>query len=251
MTEYNDDCQAIITEYLLHYCYKDTAKAMLKDVCSLNGYTKSMEVEDNIDEVGSRAETTIPTVDWKDIDARREILTAIKEGQIDKAFILIEKQFPKLIRIYTTINRNEKLTEETPLSTLPKLHYTLYKLRCQQFIELLRTTDVLEAIQFAQCYLRPCSRIYADLTNSVTPLIAYEDLESNEHTQELLSQQRRDDLADEVNEMLLESQQLPSQTALEKLWRQKSVIQVELDSQTRIECLKNVKEQGNSDKMPM
>lgn len=60
----------------------------------------------------------------------------------------------------------------------------------------------MEAIQFAQYYLRPCHDIYPDLTNSVTTLIAYEDLES-ENTKDLLSQQRRDDIAEEVNEMIL------------------------------------------------
>lgn len=87
-------------------------------------------------------------------------------------------------------------------STLPKSHYVLYKLRCQQFIETLRTSGDLQAIQFAQYYLRPCSKIYPDLTNSVTTLIAYQNLE-HEKNNDLLSQERRDSIADEVNEMLL------------------------------------------------
>lgn len=87
-------------------------------------------------------------------------------------------------------------------SKLPKSHYTLYKLRCQQFVEALRTSGEIEAIQFAQYYLRPCHKLYPDLTNSVTTLIAYENLE-NENVKDLLSQQRRDSIADEVNEMIL------------------------------------------------
>lgn len=91
---------------------------------------------------------------------------------------------------------------ESVNKTLPKSHLVLYKLRCQQFIETLRTSGDSEAIQFAQYYLRPCNRMYKELTNSVTTLIAFPDLE-HEETRHLLSQERRNTIADEVNEMLL------------------------------------------------
>jgi hypothetical protein len=112
---------------------------------------------------------------------------------------LIETHFSQLIRTYNTLNRLDTSLNKTPL---PKSHYVLYKLRCQQFIEILRTSGDLEAIQFAQRYLRPCSKLYPELTQSVTTLIAYKELE-NEKTKDLLSQDRRDMLADQVNEMIL------------------------------------------------
>lgn len=84
-------------------------------------------------------------------------------------------------------------------STLPKSHYTIYKLRCQQFVETLKTSGPIEAIQFAKFYFRPCSKIYAELTNNATSLIAYTDLENHDRS----SQHHRDKIADEVNEMIL------------------------------------------------
>lgn len=127
-----------------------------------------------------------------------DIHDAIGKGDIGKAFTLIETHFPQLIRTYNTLNRLDTISS----ASFPKLHYVLYKLRCQQFIETLRTCGDLEAIQFAQYYLRPCSKLYPELTQSVTTLIAYKELE-NEKTKDLLSQDRRDMLADQVNEMIL------------------------------------------------
>jgi hypothetical protein len=127
-----------------------------------------------------------------------DIYDAIKQGGIGKAFALIEQHFPALIRTYNTINRMEVYDQ----TNLPKSHYTLYKLRCQQFIEALRASGEAEAIQFGKYYLRPYHKFYPELTNSVTPLIAYENLE-NENVKDLLSQERRDSIADEVNEMIL------------------------------------------------
>lgn len=118
-----------------------------------------------------------------------EIHHAIRQGDIEKAFDLIEHHFPILIK-----------APYQPKSSGP--HYVLYKLRCQQFIETLRSFGEIKAIQFAQHYLRPHHTLYSDLTNSVTCLIAYENLE-NDKTKEITSQSRRDIVADQVNEMIL------------------------------------------------
>jgi hypothetical protein len=50
---------------------------------------------------------------------------------------------------------------------------------------------------------------------------------------------------------LIESQQFSAQTALEKLWRQKIAVQVELDNQKRQESSKDQKEAENLEKVPM
>lgn len=125
---------------------------------------------------------------------------------------MIEQHFPNIIKAYNTINRTLETTiqsdqqlrkQQQQQSAFPKSHYILYKLRCQQFIETLRSSGDLQAIQFAQYYLRPCHKLYTELTNSVTTLIAYTDFVENDKTKDLLSQKRRDDIADEVNEMIL------------------------------------------------
>ncbi|KAL7313236.1 hypothetical protein PS15m_007006 [Mucor circinelloides] len=283
MNDLNTDCKDIIMEYLLHYCYKDTAKALLDEMQRLDECSKTIKL--NIHNAGDQAingsngndskrkscikhtnsdrfsyidtiytcisaETIdISTLDknnieWNHIDARRDIHNAIKEGDIGRAFNLIEKHFPNLIRIYNTINRMETTPEDK--STLPKSHCIIYKLRCQQFVETLRSSGPIEAIQFAKFYFRFCSKIYKELTHDATSLIAYTDLESHDRS----SQRHRDKIADEVNEMILESQHFSPQTALEKLWRQKIAIQVELDNQKRQSSSRD-QQQSENTKTPM
>ncbi|KAG2210422.1 hypothetical protein INT46_004048 [Mucor plumbeus] len=256
MNDSNTDCKDIIMEYLLHYCYKDTAKALLNEMQLLDECSKAIKVnvnhQDNeLSDVSNNNKQTagILTLDKNNIernhiDARKDIHNAIKEGDIGKAFTLIEKHFPNLIRTYNTINRME--TSLNDKSTLPKSHYIIYKLRCQQFVETLKTSGAMEAILFAKFYFRPCSKIYAELTNSATSLIAYTDLENHDRS----SQHHRDKIADEVNEMILESQHFSPQTTLEKIWRQKTAIQVELDNQKRKESSQNQQESENT-KIPM
>lgn len=248
MENRSEDCRDIVLEYLFHYCHENTAKALLSEISNLDGCIKELHAKDsqNNCNVDIKAKST-SSYDWSSLDARKDIIDAIKRGDIGKAFSLIELHFPALIRTYNTINRLSLNEKPKPL---PKSHYTLFNLRCQQFIEALRFSGEMEAIQFAQYYLRPCHDIYPDLTNSVTTLIAYEDLTS-EHTKDLLSQQRRDDIAEEVNEMILESQHFSPKTTLEKLWRQKTVVQVELDNQRREQTWKNSKEVDNLEKVPM
>ncbi|KAL7328590.1 hypothetical protein PS15p_206837 [Mucor circinelloides] len=211
MNDLNTDCKDIIMEYLLHYCYKDTAKALLDEMQRLDECSKTIKL--NIHNAGGQAingsngndsKQTIDistldknNIEWNHIDARRDIHNAIKEGDIGRAFNLIEKHFPNLIRIYNTINRMETTPEDK--STLPKSHCIIYKLRCQQFVETLRSSGPIEAIQFAKFYFRFCSKIYKELTHDATSLIAYTDLESHDRS----SQRHRDKIADEVNEMIL------------------------------------------------
>ncbi|KAG2232005.1 hypothetical protein INT48_004815 [Thamnidium elegans] len=170
----------------------------------------------------------------------KDIQTAIQQGDITEAFTLIESHFPQLVKTYEHYNQSKSY--QTP----PRSHYILYKLRCQQFIETLRSSGDMEAIAFAQRYLRPCYEYYADYMNNVAVLMAYKDLE-NDTTRDLFGQHRRDSIADEVNEMILESRQ----TALEKLKRQNAIVQIELESQIRQDLLKNQKEAEVVEKVSM
>ncbi|KAI9481505.1 MAG: CTLH/CRA C-terminal to lish motif domain-containing protein [Benjaminiella poitrasii] len=260
MREYSNECRSIVMEYLLHYCYTDTVKTLLNEMKQLDSCTNSIqsENENNVDsdiinrtipfDVSNLSKLKENTIKWDYINARKDVYESVKEGNIGRAFDLIETHFPNLIRSYDTINRLDPFS--SPVESLPKSHYILYKLRCQQFVEILRMSGDIQAIQFAQNHLRPCSRVYTELTNSVTTLIAYANLE-NEKTKSLLSQERRDLIADEVNEILLESQNYSPQTSLEKLWRQKKVTQAELDNQKRKESSQEQKESENTEKVPM
>lgn len=125
-----------------------------------------------------------------------DIQTKIQQGDICKAFTLIESHFPQLIKTYEYFNQLQ--TYQPP----PRSHYILYKLRCQQFVETLRFSGDMEAIAFAQRYLRPSYNFYTDYMNNIAVLMAYKDVE-NDTTKELFGQPRRDTIADEVNEMIL------------------------------------------------
>lgn len=83
------------------------------------------------------------------------------------------------------------------------IHYTLYKLRCQQFVEKLIKEGEMNAIMFAQHYLQPLYPVYRETTDNVTCLLAYLDFNENEKTREITSQVRRDVIADQVNDMIL------------------------------------------------
>jgi hypothetical protein len=125
-------------------------------------------------------------IQWDHISARKSIHHAIQLGDINKAFKLIEHTFPTII---------------TSSTIREGAHRVLYKLRCQQFIEVLRSEGDAEAIQFAQRHLRQSHPHYADLADSVTCLIAYPH--DNAYAIKLLSQDRRIAIADEVNQMIL------------------------------------------------
>ncbi|KAI8071126.1 CTLH/CRA C-terminal to lish motif domain-containing protein [Gilbertella persicaria] len=210
----NEACRAIVIEYLLHNCYKNTAKALLKDMHDLDNCSKVKE--------------DMKHSAWHDMDTRKEIHHAIREGDIAHAFELIQTHFPDLMEAYNTHANTS-------------LHDALYQLRCQQFIEILRAQGDMEAVQFAQQHIRPWRKLYPEITNNVLILIAYNELE-NDKTRELLSQERRDNIADKVNKVILESRQFSSCTSLEKLWRQKIIVQVELDNQRRQESFKKATE---------
>ncbi|KAI8368038.1 CTLH/CRA C-terminal to lish motif domain-containing protein [Blakeslea trispora] len=208
-----EDCQAIVIEYLLHNCYQQSAKALFKDVQSLSDSTvDTTRLKDKRQDYLKEK-----NIKWNEIDTRKDISYAIQQGDIAKAFSLMETHFPDLIESYNNYTSDTQST----------LHSTLYELRCQQFIETLRTQGDIKAVQFAQEHIRPWRKVYPDITNNVLILIAYHDLE-NENTRELLSQERRDKMAEQVNKTILESRHLSSTTSLEKIWRQKITVQEQL-----------------------
>lgn len=68
----------------------------------------------------------------------------------------------------------------------------------------------MEAIEFAQRYIRPCFEYYKEYTETITALIAVKDLNNDtvkdglsQDQKDLLSQNQRDSIADEVNEIIL------------------------------------------------
>ncbi|KAG1472322.1 hypothetical protein G6F56_001602 [Rhizopus delemar] len=107
----------------------------------------------------------------------------IEQGRLEDAFEVIDQHFSFLF---------EQKDSET----------VLFKLRCQHFIEIIRSGLELDAICYAQKYLNPTQQDLKEQVRQVTALIAYKDpLQSQ--SRHLMLPERRLVLAKEVNSSLL------------------------------------------------
>ncbi|KAG2207499.1 hypothetical protein INT47_004247 [Mucor saturninus] len=200
----DSECRSIVIEYLMHNCFKKTAKALLTE-------TTRLENEDLLD----------TEKQWLLLDARKNLTDAIEKGDIPLAFDLINQHFPVLAA------QDILQPHDTPEAT--KLHMILFKLKCQRFIEIIKTSSELEAIRYAQLHLKPANNPWKESqVKEVTALIAYVDPYQSQ-SKHLLTQERRQQLAKEVNHVLLAQSQLPIQTSIEKLSRQYALVQEELE----------------------
>ncbi|CAO3623014.1 unnamed protein product [Mucor hiemalis] len=151
---------------------------------------------------------------------------AIERGDILEAFELIKKYFPSFAAYDVVPNG-------IPPPNDPEgeaLHMVLFKLKCQRFVEIIRSstsTSSMEALRYAQTHLKAPQDALKEKVNEVTALIAYTDPHQS-RSKHLLSQERRDQLATEVNNVLLAQCNLPVQTSIEKISRQYSVVSEEL-----------------------
>ncbi|ORZ20767.1 CTLH/CRA C-terminal to lish motif domain-domain-containing protein [Absidia repens] len=256
----DDMCHDIIMEYLMHSCYKNTAKAFDKEFKKQSQYctisvatpppTLSQDAMDIDQDENGTIDGNVLGKDekaWALLDARKDLYDAIERGDIPQAFDLIQKRFPGLIQgsVFsedydssngtTTNNKNNSMTDIDDMNDYEKDEETartsrvLFKLRCQQFIEIVRSATEVEAIRYAQQYLRPMHKEYHAMITEVASLIAYADPEQSNQAH-LLSQDRRRQLADEVNCIVLAYCKMPEQTAMEKLHKQHQVVQQELDT---------------------
>lgn len=126
----------------------------------------------------------------------------------------------------------------------------LFQLKCQRFIEIIRTSSsTIDAIRYAQTHLKPTNSRSKEQVKEVTALIAYADPRQSQSSH-LLGQQRREQLASQVNQILLGNIlilffkrvtlkpiisrsfiaqcNLPVQTSIEKISRQYSLVEEEL-----------------------
>lgn len=125
---------------------------------------------------------------------------AVSQGDILSAFVIIKNYFPK-VAAHELIPNGVLPTDDFEAIQLQNI---LFEMRCQQFIEIIRSpsSNVLEAIQYAQNYLKPINAESKELVKEVTALIAYEDPYVSQSSH-LLSQERRDKLAEQVNTIIL------------------------------------------------
>ncbi|ORZ09305.1 CTLH/CRA C-terminal to lish motif domain-domain-containing protein [Absidia repens] len=225
-------CHAVIMDYLMHSCYKETAKAFDSEYKKQSQFfittpwpnTDAMEIDIPIDENGMLMNEQA----WLILDARKDIYEAIERGDIPTAFDLIQRRFPGLLQHIS--NRNDVVNVDG-LTENEKIwaDRVVFKLKCQQFIETVRSSNEVEAIRYAQQNLWPMNEYYQDMITEVAPLIVYTNPEQSSQAY-LLSQDCRRQLADEVNDIILAYCKMPKQTAMEMLQKQYQVVQQELQS---------------------
>lgn len=78
----------------------------------------------------------------------------------------------------------------------------LFRLKCQRFVEIIRSRATMDAIQYAQINLKPKNHKQRELIKEITTLIAYED-PSTSQSSYLLRQERLDSLAEQVHDVIL------------------------------------------------
>jgi len=130
---------------------------------------------------------------------REAVRKLLMVGKIGEAVELLQETFPSVV--------DDKL---------------LFKMHCQQFVELMRNEKSDAAIEFARGKLHAYKSLTPEenqLRCSVMGLVAYVDIE-NSPAAPLLSPSRRQDLAVEVNSKIMVHLGLPSQSKLELLLRQ-------------------------------
>ncbi|GAA5815734.1 hypothetical protein MFLAVUS_009248 [Mucor flavus] len=205
----DSECRSMVIEYLIHNCFKNTAKALINETSRLENCNSIQKgnIKKNL------------------IDLDNELTDAIEQGDILEAFALIKTHFPVLASL-------DNVPNSKPPNDLEaiKLHTVLFKLKCQRFIEIIRSTtpsSELEAIRYAQTHLKATNSELKEKVKEVTALIAYADPHQSQ-SKHLLTQERREQLAKEVNDVLLAQCNLPVQTSIEKVARQYSLVEEEL-----------------------
>ncbi|CAO3632303.1 unnamed protein product [Mucor fragilis] len=221
----DSECHSMVMEYLMHNCFKDTAKALLKETNKLEQCSKSSGKASKLAFQQQEDESQ-----WTLLDARKSLIDAIEQGDIVLAFDLIKRHFPVLAAQDLIPNG---IPPPNSRAEVAEQQDVLFQLKCQRFIEIIRTSSsTIDAIRYAQIHLKPTNSRSKEQVKEVTALIAYADPRQSQSSH-LLGQQRREQLASQVNQILLAQCNLPVQTSIEKISRQYSLVEEELQKTIR------------------
>ncbi|KAG0166079.1 hypothetical protein DFQ30_007593 [Apophysomyces sp. BC1015] len=142
---------------------------------------------------------------WVNIEARKELYNAIVGGNIQHGLTVIKQHFPTLLPAHIQ-----------------------YKLHCQQFIETVRSSASMEAIEYAHMHLVTDEKQQWAQLIEIAPLIAYTNPQQS-GVKHLLAFERRIQLADEVNQTILAQFGIPKETSLERVMKQMALVREELE----------------------
>ncbi|CAG8691503.1 16211_t:CDS:2 [Acaulospora morrowiae] len=155
----------------------------------------------------------------KSLGVRKQIREYIIAGNIPAALLLCQATFPKVVAV-----------DEDDLATSRSTEMR-FKLHLQQFIETVRAGNSEEALMFALTELRKYTehgdpnekKKYRDSLDEVISIIAYTEPE-NSPSAKFFAQTRRDQLADEINSMILSYDNQMNESALERIIKQATVV---------------------------
>ncbi|KAJ1564470.1 hypothetical protein HK096_007835 [Nowakowskiella sp. JEL0078] len=220
--------QSIIYEFLVHNCYVETASTFLAscipsqsqvapEPTSKNKVYNSTKNEGGViaglagavmdDEGDMVMESVDPIIDkpkgsWsssitlqgvRSIEARKKLTTLICSGALQEAISYCRNSTPEEVDVY-------------------------FQLFSQQFIEIARISAAdavafVNEVEFLKFYMNPK---YKESFIDITALLAYPD-PSNSPVAHILSQERREKVANCVNSYILASDGMSSSTAIERI----------------------------------
>ncbi|KAI9277879.1 CTLH/CRA C-terminal to lish motif domain-containing protein [Sporodiniella umbellata] len=205
----NIDCNSLVLDYLIHHCYGNTARALLGDIAKLE---KTIYIHPQT----KQSQILERDIQWSLLEARKILIGHINQGRMESAFEVIDQHFSDLFKQEGSVT-------------------TLFKLRCQHFVEIIRSGSELDAICYAQKHLNPARHDLKEQVREVTALIAYEDPQQSQ-SKHLMSYERRQLLAKEVNSIVLTLNDISPQPSIEKLYRQRSIVESLLERLEFKEC---------------
>eukprot|EP00172_Hildenbrandia_rubra_P001386 Plantae.Rhodophyta-Hildenbrandia_rubra.ctg19277.p1 GENE.Plantae.Rhodophyta-Hildenbrandia_rubra.ctg19277~~Plantae.Rhodophyta-Hildenbrandia_rubra.ctg19277.p1 ORF type:complete len:486 (+),score=103.47 Plantae.Rhodophyta-Hildenbrandia_rubra.ctg19277:93-1460(+) len=185
---YYDVVSEIILDYLVHNGYAGTAKIFADETDRRDRLKEEMNL----------------------ITQRQEVLSKVLAGDIDGALEQVEEYYPDL------------LVDPSEIAFL---------LKTQKFLEMIRAKrDLTETLKYGQqslgVYRTEMKKKYAVSLQDILSLVAYPD--PSEHPQrELLEQERRETVAEELNAAILNWQSRPSRSILECVMQQTRLLLIE------------------------
>ncbi|KAL1922779.1 uncharacterized protein VTP21DRAFT_9155 [Calcarisporiella thermophila] len=237
----------LIISYLATHCHCETVHAFFANAGDLssplapsngtssNGNGDGLDGEDIIMEEEDAVEPThslkkrrsrVMFLDcdmlYQSVEARKRIRDAIINGRIEDSITLIESHFPGALTI-----------DPASPSHSARTVATAFQLQCQRFIEYVRAQRLNDALNFAQEVLSRFRTLvsgdesYLERLSDVCALMAYKN-PAESPVAHLLNQEWREKVADEVNQALLAYCGFPTESTLERVVRQATVVRREL-----------------------
>ncbi|RIA86256.1 CTLH/CRA C-terminal to lish motif domain-containing protein [Glomus cerebriforme] len=214
------DCE--MTDSIQEECMHIDSTSEL--ICKETNSSKLLEVLKNKNSNGY-GESFNAEFALKSLETRKKIRHFIIAGSINEALTLCRNKFPHVVS-----------SDEQDLRTSARSIDICFRLQCQQFIETVRAGNPIEALLFAQSVLTSFpkkkganeEKFNAEL-KVMSALMAYEDPE-NSPVGSLLAQEHRDKLADEINSAILSFDCHTSESALERIAKQATLVREYLHS---------------------